>query len=72
LFGEAQGRVIISVTAVNAGKVLARAKILGVAGARIGTVGGQTLEIKTGGANMTCDLRELHDLWWNAIWRLMS
>ena len=40
LFGETQGRVIISVAAVNAGKVLAQAKILASAAARIGTVGG--------------------------------
>ena len=71
LFGEAQGRVIISVAAVNAIKVLAQAQILGVPAARIGTVGGPTLEIKTGGATLSCDLRELHDLWWNSIARAM-
>jgi len=71
LFGEAQARVIISVAAVNAVKVLAQAKILGVPAARIGTVGGQTLEIKTAGATLNCDLRELHDLWWNSIARTM-
>jgi phosphoribosylformylglycinamidine synthase len=71
LFGEAQGRVIISVAALNADKVLAQAKILGITATRIGTVGDQTLEIKTGGAALSCELPELHDLWWNAIGRLM-
>jgi phosphoribosylformylglycinamidine synthase len=71
LFGEAQGRVVISVAAVNAGKVLAQAKILGIAATRIGTVGGGTLQIKAPGATLSCDVHELHDLWWNSIARAM-
>jgi len=71
LFGEAQGRVIISVAAVNAGKVLAQAKILGITARRIGTVGGGSLQIKATGARLGCDLHELHDLWWNSIARAM-
>jgi phosphoribosylformylglycinamidine synthase len=71
LFGEAQGRIIISVAAVNAGKVLAQAKILGVTATRIGTVDGGALQIKIPGATLTCNLSELHDLWWNSIARAM-
>jgi len=71
LFGESQGRIIISVAAVHAGKVLAQARILGVAAARIGTVGGQALEIKAAGITLNCDVRELHDGWWNSIARAM-
>jgi phosphoribosylformylglycinamidine synthase len=71
LFGEAQGRVVISVVAVNAGKVLAQAKILGITATRIGTVGGGALQIKTPGATLSCDLPELHDLWWNCIAQAM-
>jgi len=71
LFGETQGRVVISVAAVNAGKVLAQARILGVPAARIGAVGGPALEIKAGGATLACDVRELHDGWWNSIARTM-
>ena len=71
LFGEAQGRVIISVAPVDAVKVLAQAKILGITAARIGTVGGRTLQIKTPGATLSSDVNELHDLWWNAIARAM-
>jgi phosphoribosylformylglycinamidine synthase len=71
LFGEAQGRVVISVAGVNAGKVLAQAKILGITATRIGTVGGGTLQIKAPGATFSCDMHELHDLWWNSIARAM-
>jgi phosphoribosylformylglycinamidine synthase len=71
LFGEAQGRVIISVAGINAGKVLAQAKILGITATRIGTVGGGMLQIKTPGATLSCELHELHDLWWNSIARAM-
>jgi phosphoribosylformylglycinamidine synthase len=71
LFGEAQGRVVISVAGVNAGKVLAQAKILGITATRIGTVGGGTLQIKAPGATLSCDVHELHDLWWNSIARAM-
>ena len=71
LFGEAQGRVIISVAAVDAVKVLAQAKILGITATRIGTVGGGVLQIKTPGATLSSDVSELHDFWWNAIARAM-
>src|SRR6185312_12426795 len=48
LFGETQARVVISVGALNAGKVLAQAKILGVPATVIGKVGGTALQIKAG------------------------
>jgi phosphoribosylformylglycinamidine synthase len=72
LFGETQGRIIISVSALNAGKVLAQAKILGLPAARIGTVGGSSLQIKTAQGTLTGDVSELHDLWWNSITRAMT
>ena len=71
-FGETQGRVVISVAAINAVKVLAQAKILGVPATRIGTVGGATLQIKTVSGNLSCDVRELYDLWWNSVAHAMS
>ena len=71
LFGEAQGRIIISVAAIHAVKVLAQANILGVPARHIGVVGGAALEIKTGAAAMSCDLSELFDLWWSSIARAM-
>jgi phosphoribosylformylglycinamidine synthase subunit PurL len=72
LFGETQSRVVISTSAVKAGKVLAQAKILGVPAIKVGTVGGSALQIKAGEYTLSGDLRELHDLWWNSIARAMS
>jgi len=72
LFGEAQGRVVISVSAIDATKVLARAKILGVSAFRIGTVGGNALQMTTAQGVVECPVAELHDLWWNSIARAMQ
>jgi hypothetical protein len=72
LFGESQSRIVISVAAIDAVKVVAQAKILGVSAARIGTVGGTTLQIKAPGCMLNSDLRDLHDLWWNSIARAMQ
>jgi phosphoribosylformylglycinamidine synthase len=72
LFGEAQGRIVISVAAIDAVKVLAQAKILGVNATRIGTVGGTTLQINAPGCTLSSDVSELHDLWWNSIARAMK
>jgi hypothetical protein len=43
-----------------------------VSAARIGTVGGPKLQIKSGLGDLSCDLPELHDLWWNSIARAMQ
>ena len=72
LFGETQARVVISVAPLNAGKVLAQAKILGVSAAVIGKVGGTTLQIKQGEQTFSANLTELHDGWWNSIARAMK
>ena len=72
LFGEAQGRVLISAAAADAVKVIGRAKILGVPATQIGIVGGDSLEIKSAGSGLSCSLAELHDLWWNSIARAMN
>jgi phosphoribosylformylglycinamidine synthase len=72
LFGETQGRIVISVAALNAAKVLAQASILNIKARRIGTVGGTTLDIKAFGSNLSWNVAELHDLWWNSIARAMA
>ena len=72
LFGEAQTRIVISTTALDAVKVVERAKILGVNATRLGTAGGETLTIKTGAGEFTWQTAELHDLWWNSIARAMK
>jgi len=72
LFGETQGRVVISVAAIDAVKVLERAKILGVSAIFLGTVGGEALSIRTPASELNWPLAELHDLWWNSIAGLMK
>jgi phosphoribosylformylglycinamidine synthase len=72
LFGETQGRIVISVAAVNAAKVLAQAKILEVPATLLGVVGGTTLSIQAPGATLSCDIAELQDLWWNSIANAMK
>jgi phosphoribosylformylglycinamidine synthase len=72
LFGEARARILISVPALQAHKVLAQAKILGVPAIELGRVGGTTLQIKAGENTLSADLRELHDAWWNSIARAMQ
>ena len=72
LFGESQARVVISVGALDAVKVLAQAKIFGVPAMQIGSVGGTSLKMNTGASMVDLALTELHDLWWNAIARAMQ
>ena len=72
LFGETQSRIVISCAAVDAAKVIERAKLMGVPAAKIGTVGGAELSVTVGATKSTWSLPELHDLWWNSIARTMS
>jgi phosphoribosylformylglycinamidine synthase len=72
LFGETQGRIVISVAAHLAAKVLAQAQILEIRASKLGSVGGSQLQIKTAGGELTWDLPELHDLWWNSVSRAMN
>ena len=67
LFGETQSRIVISVAAANAVKVVARAKLLGVPAVQIGVVGGAELKLKLATGELTWALPELHDRWWNSI-----
>jgi phosphoribosylformylglycinamidine synthase len=71
LFGESQGRILISVAGINATKVLAQAKILEVPAVRIGTVGGTALRITTSAGELNWNVADLHDAWWNSIARVM-
>ncbi len=72
LFGETQNRVVITCQPLDATKIVERAKLMGVPVARIGTVGGTALAIKTDGGEFTAPVAELHDVWWNAIARAMA
>ncbi|MEC8927616.1 MAG: phosphoribosylformylglycinamidine synthase subunit PurL [Verrucomicrobiota bacterium] len=72
LFGEANGRVVISTAELDAVKAVERARLLGVPAVRIGTVGGDALKIKTPAGEHTWGLSGLHDLWWNSIANAMG
>ncbi|HMJ90148.1 MAG TPA: phosphoribosylformylglycinamidine synthase subunit PurL [Candidatus Acidoferrum sp.] len=72
LFGETQSRIVISCTAQDAAKIIGQAKILDIPAARVGSVGGADLKIKTATGDFTWSCAELHDLWWNAIRRVME
>jgi phosphoribosylformylglycinamidine synthase len=71
LFGETQGRIVITTRALDAVKVVERAKLLGVKATRIGTVGGDKLAISGGAQTFSWPVAELYDRWWNAIARAM-
>jgi phosphoribosylformylglycinamidine synthase len=72
LFGETQNRVVISVAAADAARVVKQANLMGVPAAVIGTVGGDTLSVKTASAEFSAPVAALHDPWWNAIARAMA
>jgi phosphoribosylformylglycinamidine synthase len=72
LFGESQGRVVISVAPMDAIKVLERARIMEVSAAKLGVVGGSDLSIKTTSAEFKWPVADLHSLWWNAIANAMQ
>ncbi|PAW88095.1 MAG: phosphoribosylformylglycinamidine synthase II [Pedosphaera sp. Tous-C6FEB] len=72
LFGETQNRVVITCAPLNATKVIERAKLMGVPATRIGSVGGDTLAVKTASGEFTAPVAELHDAWWNSIARAMA
>ena len=72
LFGETQSRVVITCNSLDAVKVVERVRLLGVPAARIGTVGGNKLTIKTATGEFSTPAAELHDAWWNSIARAMD
>jgi phosphoribosylformylglycinamidine synthase len=72
LFGETQSRVVISCKALDAVKVVERAKLMGVPAVQIGKVGGDKLTVKTVAGEFFASLTELHDAWWNSIARAMA
>jgi phosphoribosylformylglycinamidine (FGAM) synthase-like enzyme len=72
LFGESQSRVVVSVSPLDANKILERAKILEVPAMKLGTVGGTDLVVKTPTGEFKWSTSELHDQWWNSIARVMQ
>jgi phosphoribosylformylglycinamidine synthase subunit PurL len=72
LFGEAQGRILISVARQDIENVLARAAAQDVNALSLGQVGGENLTVKWLDKRFSWPISELHDLWWNTISKLMS
>ena len=72
LFGESHHRVVVSTSAIEAGKVIAQAKAVGLNALRLGTVGGTDLVLKLSDREHCLPVADLHDGWWNAIARLMG
>ncbi len=72
LFGETQSRIVVTCSPLDAGKVVERARLMGVPAAQIGRVGGDQLAVKTAGGEFSLPVAELHDGWWNSIARAMA
>ena len=72
LFGETQSRIVITCKALDAVKVVERAKLMGVPAVQIGKVGGDQLTVKTVAGEFAAPLTELYDAWWNSIARAMA
>ena len=71
-FGETQHRVVITCAPRDAVKVIERARLMGVPAARLGTVGGDRLVLRTAAGEFAAPVAELHDLWWHSLARLMD
>jgi phosphoribosylformylglycinamidine synthase len=69
LFGEDQGRYVVTVAATNADAVIAAAKAVGVPLTRLGRTGGNSLDLGKHGAIVVADLRSTHEAFFP---RLMS
>lgn len=72
LFGETQNRIVISTAAIDAGKIMAQARALGITAHRLGQVGGESLTVKTQRGTFSHPVAELHAVWWNSIARAMA
>ncbi len=78
LFGESQSRVVLSVKADAADKVVTVAQAMGVPAAKIGTVGGERLiiDVEAGKQASACrvdaELKTLLDRWGNSLERALN
>ena len=72
LFGEAQSRVVVTCAPRDAAVMVERARLMGVPAHRIGTVGGESLVLRTPHGEFTWPVADLHDLWWNSLGRAME
>jgi len=71
-FGEMQSSIVITRKALDAVKVVERAKLMGVPAMQTGKAGGDKLTVKTASGEFSAPLTELHDAGWNSIARAMA
>jgi phosphoribosylformylglycinamidine synthase len=64
LFGEAQSRIVVSVSPASASKLESLAYQMSVPLTRLGTTGGTNLTLK---GLFDLPVGELHDAWWNVL-----
>ncbi|MCP4386490.1 MAG: phosphoribosylformylglycinamidine synthase subunit PurL [Hyphomicrobiales bacterium] len=67
LFGEDQGRYLLTVTTDNVSALLKRAEIVGVTAQRIGGTGGTELKLGDIAAISVANLRQSHESWFPAF-----
>jgi phosphoribosylformylglycinamidine synthase subunit PurL len=67
LFGEDQGRYLVTVRRVDIHAALARAEKQGVSALRIGVTGGDRLKLGESGAISVAKLRQAHESWFPAF-----
>jgi len=72
LFNEAQSRVIISCEPKNTERVLSELKSKNIPHAQIGRVITDSLRVTVNDENLSWQVAELHDLWWNSIRRAVE
>jgi phosphoribosylformylglycinamidine synthase len=63
LFGEDQGRYVLSAPAETADSLLTRAKEAGIAAVFLGTTGDDTIAVTNAGAVTVAALRRAHEGW---------
>jgi phosphoribosylformylglycinamidine synthase len=67
LFSETQGRVIVACRPEALDQVLRAAEEAGVPAREIGVVGGDALEVKSGGETFRAPIGRLHEVWTTAL-----
>lgn len=72
LFSESQARALIAVPKEHVENVLREAETVGMPAVEIGSVGGETLEIRCDGGKISADVEELHRIWSTALPRALG
>jgi phosphoribosylformylglycinamidine synthase len=72
LFGEAQGRIVLTTSGPNATAAIFLLEMRGIAARRLGTVGGDELKIAAGSDETAWPIAELRAAWRDAIPRAMA